>query len=109
MESNGEIVKKHNVKCENCTKIHRYTWSNDCYLCIGIVKSPFRDCDVCRICDKNDTGKVCATDLAPDEVGVYTSAFAKLLQTWLSNSFKRPCTPKCVEFKTCEKLDKRKS
>ena len=101
-------MKRYNTKCNNCIKIHRYTWANGCFICTGLVKHPYRECDVCRICDKTDTGKTTAFDLAPDEVGVYTNAYSKLLQTWLTASYRRPCVPKCVEFKNCEKQRKKK-
>lgn len=87
--------------CKNCNKIYRYTWENSGFICVGIVKKPFRNCDILRTCSRHDAGHIEVVDKTPDEVSAYVTAQSILLQNYFRFFYKRPCTNKCRNENNC--------
>lgn len=84
-------AKDPKVKCSNCNKTYRQTYSNKGFDCTGIVNETFRNCDVIRSCRRYDTGKTQLEDLSPEEALSIATGLLAAVHSWMKFTHKRPC------------------
>jgi len=98
----GGVMLDKKASCRNCNKAFRHTWKNNGYICVGIVKDTYRDCDILRTCQYNPTTKEkYLEDRTPDEVSMCLVAQQVLLQEYFRFFYKRPCTKECEKENKC--------
>lgn len=85
------MTEKEIISCENCDKVHERIYSNGGKLCFGIVKNPFRQCDVVRTCQTYDTGKSFVQDVALDEAMEAIAGLSATVNAYIGACFERPC------------------
>jgi hypothetical protein len=77
--------------CSNCEKVCERRYSNGGITCFGIVREPFRACDIIRSCQTFDGGKEFRCDYSLDEAAELSAGFATIISEYLRGAYERPC------------------
>lgn len=91
------------TSCDNCNIVLKHEFSNEGFICSGIVIDPFRNCDVIRTCQKYDDGQIFLEDKSLDEALILSNALSLAATEYLRFGYKRPCN-NCPD-ETCEDLN----
>ncbi|MDA8155581.1 MAG: hypothetical protein M0Z52_03875 [Actinomycetota bacterium] len=87
----GHLFNRKHFSCKNCQRVFRQEYPNKGRVCTGIVKDPFRQCDLLRLCQRYDNGQEHKQDIAIDEAASLVLAIQGVLANGLAFFYKRPC------------------